>query len=181
MLNYLKLLVQLVLAPENGWEDIEDENLPAIKVLRSGFIPLLIITSLSVFAGLLYHVDATIGTLVRRAIITFGAFFVAIFIAEFFFSLFFIRDTAKAVDSGRVRSFIIWSLSVMALTTLIMNSVPFSPVLILLPLYTIVVIRRATDFMSVLPERVGNFMVLSILSIFLPPFIIIFLFRVLLG
>lgn len=179
--HFLKLLVQLILAPRNGWEDIESEGCEPEWAFAHGLVPLAAIASLSTFMAKVYHHDLLWTTLIQKAIVVFAAFFAAIYVAEFFFSMFFLSDIDTSLDTRRIRSFLIYSLSVMAFMTAIINCVPFSPVLVLLPLYSIVVMRKGARYLSVLPARVGHFMMLSIFSVFAPPFLIIFLFGLLIG
>lgn len=176
MLHYLRLLLQLILAPRNGWEDIENDFPDARHLFMNGFIPLTIVMALSVFIAKIYHSDITFIVLLEKSIIAFVAFFAGFYIADFFFSLFLIRDIPTAVDQKRVAVYLSFVFCVMALMSTVINCVPFSPVLVLLPLYSIVVMRRGADFLGVLPSRIGHFMMLSIFSIFVPPYLIIFLF-----
>lgn len=181
MTHFLKLLTQVILAPKNGWEDIDAESDYSSGVLSRGLVPLLLLTALSVFIRKIYHSDVSIISLIQQSIIVFAAFFITIYIAEFFFSLFFIRNIAGELKPHRIRIFIYYCIGAMAMMTLLIGCVPFSPVLILLPLYSIVVMRMGADYLEVLPERIGNFMILSLLSVFIPPFLIIFLFGMLIG
>lgn len=179
MTHFLKLLFQLILAPQNGWDDIRQESDDSHRVFTRGFLPLVAICAVSVFIQLLYHTDATLLVLVLKAIICFVAFFVTRYIAFFFYSLLLLRDIDTSLNPDRINLFILYTLSVMAMMVTVINCVPFSPVLILLALYSIVVIRMGSRFMGVLADRVGHFMFLSIGTLFLPPFLIMFLFGML--
>lgn len=180
MMHFLKLMFQLVLAPRNGWADIRDDSDDARRVFAGGFLPLAIVCALSTFLQLFYHTDATPLVLLLRAIICFVGLFVTRYIAFFFYSLFLLRDIDTSLNPERINLFILYVLSVMATMLTIINCVPFSPVLILLPLYSIVVIRMGARFMGVIHERLGHFMFLSIGALFLPPFLIMFIFGMLL-
>lgn len=180
-MHFLKLLVQVILAPSNGWLDIEREGSDAKWAFASGFLPLTIATALSTFMGKVYQHDLLWSVMVQKSIVVFAAFFAGLYIGEFFFSMFFLPDIETSLDTRRIRLFLVYSLSVMALMSTIINCIPFSPVLILLPLYSIVVMRKGSRFLKVLPSRIGHFMMLSIFGVFVPPFLIIFLFNLLIG
>ncbi len=49
MKDYLKCLLQLILSPRNGWEDIEKGDVSPSRLAVDGFLPLIAITAVSVF------------------------------------------------------------------------------------------------------------------------------------
>lgn len=181
MLHFLKMLVQLLMAPKNGWEDILADNLPERQLRLRGFMPLLILCALSGVIQKLYHSDLSWLYVIENAVVVFVAFFVAAYIAEFAFSLLLIRDISTSLNPARIQTFIIYTLGIIALMLTLINCVPFSPVLILLPLYSIVVMRMGVKFLDVTEPRIGHFMFLAIGSIFVPVFVIKFLFGLLIG
>ncbi|MCM1110617.1 MAG: hypothetical protein NC336_05375 [Clostridium sp.] len=180
MMHFLKLLVQLLLAPKNGWEDIAVESDGQRRVYAVGFLPMITVAALSGFVQKAYHTDESWLMMTEKAVVLFFSFFVTVYIAEFFFSLLLIRDISTSLNQRRIRLFILYTLSVMALMMTVVHLVPFSPVLVLLPLYSIVVMRMGTRFMKVDRDRIGHFMFLSIGSIFVPAFLLVFLFGLLL-
>ena len=176
MLHYLRLLIQVMLAPGNGWEDIDRERPDQHTMLFTGFLPLCVISALSVLFQLVYHPYLHLIFLVEKAVIQLVAVFITCYIAEFFFSLYQIHNIGGSLVMSRVRVYLMVTLSELALMLLVINLVPFSPVLMLLPLYVIVVMRMAVPYLGVLENRIGNFMVLSIATVFVPPLLIMFLF-----
>ena len=79
MKDYLKCLLQLILSPRNGWEDIEKGDVSPSRLAVDGFLPLIAITAVSVFvrAMFLHHVEFL--TLFIDMIITFVVYFISYF------------------------------------------------------------------------------------------------------
>ena len=69
---YIKQLLQLLLEPSHGWEDISEANRPAETIQRTGFFPWIGITSLSCFARLIYEHDLTFIHVLQTAIAVAG-------------------------------------------------------------------------------------------------------------
>lgn len=181
MLHYIKMLIQLLLAPKNGWEDIAEDTYDGQTLMYRGFLPLLFVASLSSFAQLFYLSSCSVLDAILQSVIMFGVFYGVLYLGEFFFSLYIIKLTDTSINYKRINMFLIYSLSVMALMTMLMKSVPFSPVLILLPLYSLVVMRRGARFMGVSPANAGKFMFLCIGAVFFPVYFVIYLLGLLLS
>ena len=73
MLNYLKYLLQLVLSPSSGWEDIEKSNPSPDGLMRRGFYPLLVLTALSELLAFVYQRHASVVEVLGRVLSDFGA------------------------------------------------------------------------------------------------------------
>ena len=54
MKDYLKCLLQLILSPRNGWEDIEKGDVSPSRLAVDGFLPLIAITAVSVFVRAMF-------------------------------------------------------------------------------------------------------------------------------
>lgn len=176
MLHFLRLLLQLTLAPKNGWEDIGNENPDWRPMFYTGFLPLCVISAAAVLFQLVYHPYYPAIFLIEKSVIQLVAVFITYYIAEFFFSLYQLRNISGSLNMAKVRVYMMMVLSVMAVMLMVINLVPFSPVLMLLPLYIIVVMRMAVTYLGVLEARIGHFMILSITTLFAPPLIIMLLF-----
>lgn len=176
MLHFLRLLIQITLAPRNGWEDVETEDPDPRTIFYTGFVPLTAVSALSVLFKLVYHPYLSVLLLFEKSLIQFVAMFVTYYLGEFFFSLYLLRNIRGSLQPDRMRLYLMMSLSVMSLMLMIINMVPFSPVLMLLPLYVVVVMRMSTDYLSVARGRTGHFMLLSMSALFAPPLIIMFIF-----
>lgn len=179
MLHYFKMLLQLLMAPSNGWIAVAHDTMDYRTLVRRGYLPMILICGLSGFMQMLYPNDMTWLAAIQKAIVEMVAFVITGYFAEFMFSLLLLKDISTSLNMHVIRLYITYTLSILAMMVTLMNLVPFSPVLILLPLYTIVVMRTGTKFVGVLHHRIGHFMFLSIGSIFVPVFTIILLFGLL--
>lgn len=88
MLKFLTCLIQLIISPAKGWEDIAAVGEEPRKICSDGFYPLLGLTACSVFIRRLYDSDLGLVTMIQGAIITFVEYFVTYFLASFLFSIF---------------------------------------------------------------------------------------------
>ena len=178
MAIYFKLLFQLILSPYQGWKDVSHEGVPVNKLLSSGFYPLIAVSALTIFLQGLYHPGFTLVNLVERCIVVFVQYFISFFIARFIFTSFIHRYVVSEISEKRNDSFIIFSLSLLALATLTENCIPiYMPIREFFAIYVAIIMWRGTRYMAVRNDKVERFMIMSILSILVPPFIIGFLFN----
>ncbi|MCC8071511.1 MAG: hypothetical protein LIO90_06900 [Bacteroidales bacterium] len=177
MLTYYKSLLQLVLAPSSGWEDLGKDNLPPRWLLKVGLIPLIAITALTVFLLPLYHRDCSMATLLQHSIVIFIKYFLTYFIASFMLSIFLPMMAEEEVGVRRRDTFILYSLSLMAVIGLLQNCFPIEMALTyFLPLYVAIVMWRGMSYLCVPQQRAGQFMALTLLSIIAPPYLLGMLF-----
>ena len=179
-LLYLKDLLQLVLSPLHGWEDVSFDGYSSRKLLLYGFIPLMAVTAGSVFLESLYHADITFVLLLQQAIVTFLKFFASYYLACFSFSLLMPLCTDGNVSSNKNHTFIIYSLSLLALIDLLGNCIPMELSLIyLMPLYALYIMWRGLRYLAISFSGVGNFLLLCVFTVLLPPYLIQLLFGLL--
>ena len=87
MKRYLKHMLQLILSPGNGWEDIGKANDNPRDIALAGYYPLIALAAISVFMQGVYH-HAEFLVLFMRMIVTFLVYFVSYFFGVFVLSLF---------------------------------------------------------------------------------------------
>ena len=85
MLKFLKYIGQLILSPGNGWEDVSHAGYDPKALASMGLYPLIAITSITTFLGLVYIPDAQLVQMLQKAIIVFVQLFVSYFISIAFF------------------------------------------------------------------------------------------------
>lgn len=171
-LNFLKCMLQLILSPTHGWEDISAEGRDEHSVAVGGLYPLLALAGASAFVGMAFHQELTFIVAVQRAMVTFVAYF-----ASYFFSMFMLSFLLAPLVSGgevndrRLSTFVSYVIALMALLTLIDNCLPTSPAVIgFLPLYIIVILWKGWRYMAVVPGRVIRFVIIGFVTIMLPPY-----------
>lgn len=178
MATIFKLLFQLILSPYQGWGDVSHDGVPVNRLLSAGFYPLITLTALTVFLQGLYHPGFTFLYLLEKCIVIFVQYFISFFIARFVFTSLIHRYVNSELSEKRNDSFIIFSLSLLAIATLTENCIPiYMPIREFFAIYVAIVMWRGVRYMAVRNDRVESFMIMSILAILVPPFIIGFLFN----
>lgn len=177
-LRYLKDLLQLLLSPRNGWEDVSYDGYDARKLFTSGFLPFVALAGMSVLCKWFYHADASLVVLLQQAIIGFVKFFASYYLASFFFSWYMPMCTDGAVSMNKCHTLIMYSLSVVALIDMLQNCLPMELSLAyLLPMYVWYIMWRGLRYMAVSFNGVATYMILCILTITVPPYLLQYLFN----
>lgn len=178
MSKYLKYLFQLILSPGHGWEDIEKADIPPSQIASAGFYPLIALASASVFFNALYDEHTAFIKLFMEMVVTFAAYLVSYFFSTFMLSLFIEPMLDKKYDEDRCHTFVLYTLGLLALITIILNglSIPFVQ-LFFLPFYVAIVQWKGADYMNIKPQQTGLFMILAILGVLAPKYMFEFLFN----
>lgn len=174
MLHYLKLMIQILMAPRSGWEDVMTDNQAPRNILLRGLAPLAAIAALSVGMGVIYQHDATPEALIINAIVTFARYFLTYFIAISLLNYVLPRFTADGTaDRHRVELLAAYCTGMMALIGILENVLPMEiPLLRFLPLYIVVVIIQSRWFLNIDEKCLFRFAACAIAGIILPVFII---------
>ncbi len=181
MLKYLGYLIQLILSPGKGWDDIALSKLTPKTVASDGFYPLLGLASCSVFVEYFYDSDLTLPVLIENAVITFVSYFISYFIASFMFAVFGKRLIKNEPDEKRYNLFILFSLSILVLIAIVKNCLPMSLSLVeFLPVFVLLVMWTGHRYLNVIDGKEASFTVFCGLSILMPPFVLEYLFKLLL-
>lgn len=180
VLRFLRQILQLVLRPANGWEDVSSDlgAEPGVvsRIYRGDFIPLIGVCSASSLVRVLYGTDF-LGAL-AQGLVTFVALFLSYYIACWVLASWMPRLASNDGDSGRYQVMVMYTLSVIALAGLLVNIVKVRlAILDFLPLYTIFVLWKGCRFAGVGPEKEGLFMLLSTACILGSYYILSFIFN----
>lgn len=182
MLDFLKNILQLLINPAKGWEDISFDSRKPSDLCRKGYYPIIGIASLSC-AAMLYRAGAhwTLVSVIQQMVITFTIYFATLFFAQFMFSVTFSSMTDKPFSAKKNSTVIIYILAIMALIRIVMNLIPFDfPVLYFVAIYVGVILYKSTTYLGVAEEKIGNFMIMSVISTMIPVFLLRFLFNTIL-
>ncbi len=182
MLDFLKNILQLLINPAKGWEDISFDSRKPSELCRKGYYPIIGITALSC-AAMLYRAGThwSFVSVIQEMVVTFTIYFAALFFAQFMFSITFASMTDKKFSTKRNSTVIIYTLAIMALIKIVLNLIPFDfPVLYFLAIYIGVIIYKATAYLGVIEDKIGNYMIMAVLSIMIPIFLLRFLFNTIL-
>lgn len=177
MKEYLINMLQLVLSPANGWEDIAALGRRPEIIARKGFYPLAALTALSVFISALYSRHFELFGLCLKALVTGLSFFISYFVGTFCLSLFIEPLLNGRYDERRCATFSLYIVGLLAAIKLIVNCLPVSyDMLFFVPLYVVLVEWKGATYLSVKESRIGVFMILAVFGVFAPSFLIDFLF-----
>ena len=177
MAQLLKYLVQLVLSPGKGWDALAEEQPQAEALMHRGLLPLLALTSLSEFAALFWEQGLKFGTVLIRAVVDFGAYFVTVYIARLVFDIYVGRFTAGQPDRERVAVLTVMAVGIMIAIQLIDNILPWNLVLLrFLPLYAVLVLYKSSSYMDVPTSREMNYMIMATLATVVTPLVIYYFF-----
>ncbi|MCM1451920.1 MAG: hypothetical protein NC102_06655 [Clostridium sp.] len=172
MVLFFRNMIQLMLSPSRGWEDVAASGQDASTLLRQGVIPSFLLAAGSIFAQLLFHLRLDTVDLFVGAFVIFVSYFVTLALA---YRAFYARlkKWNTRTDQGRCRIVADYALGLMALTTMICNFMPITLGLgYLLPLAITLVVWKAMPYLSVAEDREYDFLGLAFLAITLPPILI---------
>lgn len=162
MFDFIKYILQLLLSPARGWDDIAAEKPSAADMLRRGLYPLLAIAAVTEFLALIWERDVSFVSVLIRSIVDFGAYFISIFVARLLFEMYFPAMTGEEPDRQRISLFIVFSLGIMVVFQIIDNVLPWDIVFLrFLPLYAVLVIYKAEDYLHVTEQSQMRFLLLG--------------------
>lgn len=180
MLRFLKNILQLIVNPSRGWEDVSHDSDEPAALCRDGLYPLLAITALSC-VGAFWKIDSstTLISVIQNAIVTFTAYFATMFLAEFTMGLAMDKICDKEPSARKNSTVAIYSIAILAIFTIIINIIPIDlAVLKFLPIYVGFILYKSMRYESVAPDKIGHYMFLTIFSIIVPPYLLISIFDI---
>lgn len=182
MLKFLGCLITLIVSPFKGWDNIarHDEDVPIL--LNQGFYPLVGITSLSAFIQYFYAISPKVVTYVENVVITFVAFVISYFLSSFLFSFFLKKMTDTEVKESSYNTFILYSLSCLAIITIIENCMPMQLSIVeFLPIFVLLVMWLGNKYLHISENKGVVFIIFCAFAILVPPYLFSYLFSLLLN
>lgn len=182
MLRFLKHIIQVIINPARGWEDISNAGEKPASICHDGFYPLLAVCAVSCIVKLIYdEIDYTFVVALQEAIVSFTIYFATLFFAGYVFGATMQRLADKQPSENKNSIFIIYNLSILVLINTIANLLPIELVIIdIFPLYVCFIIYKGGRYLDVSEERSSYFLLMAISAIIVFPFLLKLLFRVLL-
>lgn len=179
--SYLRDMLQLILSPVKGWEDVSADGYDARRLLTKGFIPFVAIVAVTVLIDFVYEPDASAFVIIQQTIICFLKYFATYYLASFVFTLYLPTCIDGELSMKKCHTFILYGLGLVALINLIQNCIPVElAVSFVMPIYALYILWRGLRYMSVSFNGVGTFLLMIIFSIILPPYLIQYLFNMIL-
>ncbi len=181
-LYYLRDSLQLILAPAKGWEDVSADGLDDTALLKKGLIPFLVLTALSSFVGMFSDVDVLFISILQQSIITFIKYFATYYLACLVFTLYLPSCISGEFSLKKCHTYITYGITLLAVVNIIENCIPVElAVVYIMPIYVLYILWRGLRYMSVSFDGVGTFLLITILSILLPPYALQYLFNFVLS
>lgn len=162
MWQYIRQILQLVLSPTRGWEDISEASVPPDEIQRKGFYPWIDITALSEFAPLFYDSGRTVFMAFEMAIAVAGAMFAACFIARIVMGMTLGAHVDGTLNLTKVNTLALYMIGVAGLFQIIANIVPATLTVIhFLPLISLLIVFKAIPYMGVRQDNAMSFLLLA--------------------
>ena len=171
----MKYLFQLLLSPRHGWEDISAESPDPEVMLRKGFYPLLVFTSLMEVIKFFAIIRPSAWYVVSHIVLDFGAYFMALYVARYVLDLYLglVSEPGTEVNQKKVSTFIVMGMGLMVVMQLISNCLPGTLLFLrFLPLYVVLVIYKAVPYMAVVRGAELRFLGLAATAIVAVPLFI---------
>lgn len=179
-LDYLKCMLQLVLSPAKGWEDISREGRESSVIAAYGLFPLIAVTALSCLLRPVYEVGYETTTAIIRIITTAAQYFLTYATALFLIPLKLPDLVGGEPNEKRTSTYIIYGVGLMTLVELIGNLLPVEVGLIrFLPIYVAIILWKGCRYMGVKKQSEAVFMLLVLSTIILPVYVLGWLFNLL--
>ncbi len=176
MLSFLKYLLQLILAPASGWDDLGKSDPDPEELARRGLYPLLGLTALTEFLAFAYLRHADLAHVLMRAVADFGTYFVSIFIARLLFELYLGRLTDEKPSQRKVETLSVVGIGLMVCIQLLTNCLPWNLVILkFLPIYVILILYKAIPYLGVRKDAQLAYIGLSAAAIVAVPLFIYYL------
>ena len=177
MLEYLKLMMQLLLVPVRGWEDVSSASPDPDEMLRKGLYPLMGVAALSEFVSFFYVRELSLATVLVRAVVDFGAYFVSLFITRLIFDVYLARELEGGeVNRRKSETLTVFAIGIMVLFRIIGNCLPaVVNIFKFLPLYLVLILYKSIPYMGVRHDREFAFLGLTSIATVLVPLAIYYL------
>lgn len=178
MQRYLRLLLQLFLAPRQGWDDLWSDPTDPDELARRGLYPLAALAALASFSALIYHSGASVIRLLVDAVLEFGAYFAGYFITIFALTTCLGRLTpdGAAPSQRAIHLFAVCMMGLMAAIGFVKNILPSDFAIVnFLYVYLVIIMWRAEPFLHVAAGKSVVFVILSTVSVIVPPLLIMML------
>jgi len=152
----------VITSPRYGWEVINESNIPVGKVLRSAYLPMLVVLALSCFVPMIYDSTIPFAKSLMTGIMLFSTYFISYYIIIYILSSLYPELVKTEGARARLNDFILYNLIFLVLLQILSKWLPsdFTPVLFLM-LYLPWMAYRGTGNLFVKKEKVNRFTVIS--------------------
>lgn len=171
--GFLKNILQLLLAPSHGWEEVSGHGAEPDRLAADGMYPLMGLSAATVFISGCYDKTYEVGALVQRAMIQFLALYIAFWIGTALMESYINRFTDTEISTKRPRTVVVYTISLLAIIQIIENLVPVEfTVIKFLPAFAAIVLWKATAYLSISKDDEGPY-IIFVLGVLIVPWILL--------
>ncbi len=176
MLKFLGNIIQLIFSPQQGWEDLEENDyrsdgrrgeIDIRNLYTRCFLPLITFCSLTSLIGIIYDGGPDFLRALQIAIIEFFSLFLSYHLAVYIFSWVMpLIVTKEQSDQRRDAIMVLYCISIIALIFMLSNVIKVNIALLhFLPFYVLFIIWKGANFTGVPQQNIGPFMLMATASV----------------
>ena len=175
--QFLKTILQLILAPRKAWSDVAEDDPNPARVLERGLYPLMAIMALTAFCHGFYGAEPfQIGRALESALGQFLSLFLTVMIARGAFESLMPPMQTEKVPMARIANVSSFSTGILAIINIIANLCPIDLAIFwFLPAFLIVVLWHAAEYLSIREDRYAQFIILAISVLIILPILFNFI------
>lgn len=175
MWRFFKNIIQLIISPDNGWDDINRTSIPARA--QMGAIWCLCIATMSPWVKIIYYPDASWLSLIESSIITLISYGLTYYFAGLLMSLWLPRINGGIDSNSKIVIFNSYIISLLTFQVMVVNILPLTfAIFELWPVYVSVIMWRGMKCLDVEEQNAGKFIFLSIITLVIPALLLYKLF-----
>ncbi|MDE7472517.1 MAG: hypothetical protein K2M68_02915 [Muribaculaceae bacterium] len=176
MLKFIKNILQLMISPDNGWDDIKNGG--DVSLAFKGMSWTIIVSALSCMLQLFYSDGITFSGQLQYAIVVIVAYWSTFYISEFALSVWLPRINDGIFDPERFKLLTCYAVSLLSLQQFLSGLLPLRfSILDLWPLYIMVIIWRAMKMLEIDVAKTERYLIITALSYILPSQLLMWIFN----
>jgi len=173
VLTYVTNIIQLILSPGSGWEDVSGSAVDRTIPTRQYMFRLFGITALTVFAVLFHCADAHFALVFIKAVGVFASLFLTYFLARELFVTFLPGMLDTEYSDVKSEAVISYTLSILSLIMIVFNLLPERlAIYYITPVFVALVFWKSDAYLGVAKDKNWHFILLGIFAVILPPILI---------
>jgi len=167
MLAFLKNILQLIISPDNGWEDVVRVSSPRRAMRCMAWI--VAVAAMSVFIQLLYSVHNPVMVLCQRSVIIVVSLWATYFIGDFIMTQWLPRINDGMYDERLSWLLPSYAASLLSLQVILTNVLPLTfAILELWPIYVVIIMWRAMKVLELPEGATGKYLLVIIVAFIVP-------------
>lgn len=167
MWHYLKNILQLLLSPRHGWDEVSHDVTEPDELASHGLYPLIGLASVTYFVQGIYSAHFELVPYLQGALAIFLSLFISFFIGKYVLE----STTAQFIDTGKLNTFKTNTLStyivgILAVIQVVSNLMPVQVILVyLLPIVAIITIWKSCQYLDIMQEKSLVFTIICSIAI----------------